>query len=100
MECNTEIKRVLTTHAAEQAIVGSWQCDVGMVVTIETHPQTKGCLQDNKLATQVNANATYGVDRWEEPCAINLKNRDKISRSSHAHLFSTMPHRPCVQKPK
>lgn len=49
-----------------------------MVVTIETHPQAKGCLQDNKLATEIDLNSTDGCDRWDHHCPIDLKNREKL----------------------
>lgn len=49
-----------------------------MVVTIETHPQAEGCLQDNKLATQVDLNSTDGCDRWDHHCPVDLKNREKL----------------------
>lgn len=42
---------ILTTQATEQAVVGSWQGDVSMVVTIKTYSQTKGGLQYYKLST-------------------------------------------------
>lgn len=47
-----------------------------MVVTVETHPQAKGCLQDNKLSTQVDLNSTDGGDRWDDHRSIDLKNTD------------------------
>lgn len=49
-----------------------------MVVTIETHPQAKGCLQNNKFATEIDLNSTDGCDRWDHHCPIDLKNKEKL----------------------
>lgn len=48
------------------------------MVTTETHPQAEGCLQDNKLATEVDLNSTDGRDRWDHHCPIDLENREKL----------------------
>lgn len=62
----------ISTHATEQAIVGGWHSDISVVVTIETHPKAEGCLQNNKLATQVDLNSIDGCNRWDHHCPIDL----------------------------
>lgn len=66
---------VLTTHATEKVIVGGWHSDISMVVAIKTHPQAKGCLQHNKLATEVDLDSTDGGDGWNNHCPIDLKKK-------------------------
>lgn len=66
---------VLTTQATELAIVGGWHSDISTVVTVETHPQAKRCLEDNKLATNVDLHSTDGSDRWDHCRPVDLKNR-------------------------
>lgn len=70
---------VLTTHAAEQAAVGGGQGDVGVVVTIKPHPQAKGRLQDNKLATQVDLNPVGQSQRGDGSGPVHLERRQNTT---------------------
>ena len=86
---NRRIKRItLTAHATEQAVVGVWHSDISVVVSIETHPQAKVCLQDNKLSTQEDFNTTDGTDRWDNHCAVDLKRRKVIIGMAEFFLIS------------
>lgn len=70
------VVEALTTHSTKLAIVGRWQRHVGVVVTVEAHPQAKGCLQDNELSTQVDFNSSDGVDRGDDRCPVDLQDTD------------------------
>lgn len=62
----------LTTHSTEMATVGAWYSDICMVVPIKLDPQTKGCLQNHKLSTQVDVNSTNRGDGCNDHCSVDL----------------------------